>query len=196
MKKYEEEHYRWKNIREDIYPWIKESLVDHQALNGKYISDKDTPLISFVGDLMIVFVIRREGGTYEILKDNMLPPESDMEQIYHIACENLVRDVEFVISHTWYGGFGIVADGIHEASSLCFKHIWNVCAEKLGDDIAIMAPSKDMVLFVPAKDETLVEKMRAFGEEAFARSSDKISRDVFIYTKDGKELLLYGKSGY
>lgn len=53
-----------------------------------------------------------EGGTYEILKDNMLPPESDMEQIYHIACENLVRDVEFVISHTWYGGFGIVADGI------------------------------------------------------------------------------------
>lgn len=196
MKKYEEERYRWKNIREDIYPWIKESLVDHQALNGKYISDKDTPLISFVGDLMIVFVIRREGGTYEILKDNMLPPESDMEQIYHIACENLVRDVEFVISHTWYGGFGIVADGIHEASSLCFKHIWNVCAEKLGDDIAIMAPSKDMVLFVPAKDETLVEKMRAFGEEAFARSRDKISRDVFIYTKDGKELLLYGKSGY
>ena len=83
MKKYEEEHYRWENIREDIYPWIKESLVDHQALNGKYISDKDTPLISFVGDLMIVFVIRREGGTYEILKDNMLPPESDMEQIYH-----------------------------------------------------------------------------------------------------------------
>ncbi|MCB6414862.1 MAG: hypothetical protein ACLU97_03430 [Dorea sp.] len=196
MKKYEEEHYRWENIREDIYPWIKESLVDHQALNGKYISDKDTPLISFVGDLMIVFVIRREGGTYEILKDNMLPPESDMEQIYHIACENLVRDVEFVISHTWYGGFGIVADGIHEASSLCFKHIWNVCAEKLGDDIAIMAPSKDMVLFVPAKDETLVEKMRAFGEEAFARSRDKISRDVFIYTKDGKELLLYGKSGH
>ena len=104
--------------------------------------------------------------------------------------------MEFVISHTWYGGFGIVADGIHEASSLCFKHIWNVCAEKLGDDIAIMAPSKDMVLFVPAKDETLVEKMRAFGEEAFARSRDKISRDVFIYTKDGKELLLYGKSGY
>ena len=196
MKKYEEEHYRWENISSRIYPWVKESLVDHQALNGKYISDKDTPLISFVGDLMIVFVIRREGDTYEILKDNMLPPECEIENVYHIACENLARDVEFVISHTWYGGFGIVADGVHEASSLCFKHIWNVCAEKLEDDIAIMAPSKDMVLFVPARDETLVEKMRTFGEEAFARNTDKISKTVFVYTKEGKELLVYGKPGH
>ena len=50
MKKYEEEHYRWKNIREDIYPWIKESLVDHQALNGKYISDKDTPCLLYTAE--------------------------------------------------------------------------------------------------------------------------------------------------
>ena len=196
MKKYEEENYKYENICDKIYPWVKTELTDSHALNGKHFSKKDAPVISFLGDLNVVFAIKRAEDAYEILKDNMLPPESDMEQIYHIACENLVRDVEFVISHTWYGGFGIVADGIHEASSLCFKHIWNVCAEKLGDDIAIMAPSKDMVLFVPAKDETLVEKMRAFGEEAFARSRDKISRDVFIYTKDGKELLLYGKSGY
>lgn len=196
MRKYEEEHYLWDNIKSRIYPWVKESLIDHQALNGKYISDKDTPLIAFVGDLMILFVIQREGETYEILKDNMLSPEIDIENLYHIACENLVRDVEFVISHTWYGGFGIVADGVHEASSLCFKHIWNVCAEKLDDDIAIMVPAKDIVLFVPASDETLIEKMRSFGEEAFSRSKDKISKTIFVYTKEGKELLVYGKAGH
>lgn len=196
MRKYEEDHYLWDNIKSRIYPWVKESLIDHQALNGKYISDKDTPLIAFVGDLMILFVIQREGETYEILKDNMLSPEIDIENLYHIACENLVRDVEFVISHTWYGGFGIVADGVHEASSLCFKHIWNVCAEKLDDDIAIMAPTKDIVLFVPASDETLIEKMRSFGEEAFSRSKDKISKTIFVYTKEGKELLVYGKAGH
>lgn len=196
MRKYEEDHYLWDNIKSRIYPWVKESLIDHQALNGKYISDKDTPLIAFVGDLMILFVIQREGETYEILKDNMLSPEIDIENLYHIACENLVRDVEFVISHTWYGGFGIVADGVHEASSLCFKHIWNVCAEKLDDDIAIMAPAKDIVLFVPASDETLIEKMRSFGEEAFSRSKDKISKTIFVYTKEGKELLVYGKAGH
>ena len=71
MRKYEEERYLFENIKNHIYPWVKESLVDHTALNGKYISPKDTPLVSFVGDLMIVFAIQRGEDKYEILKDNM-----------------------------------------------------------------------------------------------------------------------------
>ena len=192
MKKYEEERYLFPNIKSKIYPWVKESLIDHQALNGKYISEKDTPIVSFVGDLMIIFVIERSNGTYEIIKDNMLPPDCDIEELYRTACENLVKNVEFVISHTMYGGFGIVADGYHEASSLCFKHIWNMCAEKLDDDIVIMAPSKDVVLFAPLKEAEVIEKMREFGEEAFNRSRDKVSKSLFIYTKEGKELKAYG----
>lgn len=79
MRKYEEEHYLFENIKDKIYPWVKESLVDHEALNGKYISPKDTPIVSFVGDLMIIFVIERGEDTYEIIKDNMLPPDTDIE---------------------------------------------------------------------------------------------------------------------
>ena len=127
MKKYEEEHYRYEKIKDCIYPWVKEELRDSKALNGKNISEKDTPVIAFAGDLKIIFAIKRGEESYEILKDNMLPPEVDAETLYHTACENLVRDVEFVIGNTWYGGFGIIADGIHEASALCFKHIWQVC---------------------------------------------------------------------
>ena len=102
-------HYLYENIKDKIYPWVKESLVDHKALNGKYISDKDTPIVSFAGDLMVIFVIERDKDTYEILKDNMLPPDTDMELLYHTACENLARNVKFVIGHTLYGGFSIIA---------------------------------------------------------------------------------------
>ena len=69
MMKYEEEHYLYENIKDKIYPWVKESLVDHKALNGKYISDKDTPIVSFAGDLMVIFVIERcvsGGGWYPL----------------------------------------------------------------------------------------------------------------------------------
>ena len=153
MRKYEEERYLFENIKDKIYPWVKETLVDHKALNGKYISPNDTPIISFVGDLMIIFVIERGEDKFEILKDNMLPPGTNIEELYHIACQNLVNDVKFVISNTMYGGFGILADGHHEASSLCFKHIWSMCVDKLQDDVIIMVPAKDMVLFVPASDQ-------------------------------------------
>ncbi len=188
MHKYEEKRYLFKNIRNKIYPWVKESLVDYQALNGKYISPNDTPIISFVGDLMIVFAIERGQDTYEILKDNMLPPDVSVEEVYRIACENLVRDVKFVISNTMYGGFGIIADGHHEASSLCFKHIWSLCAEKLEDDVLIMVPSKDMVLFVPASNREQVEAMKRYGIEAFERNKEKISKNIFRFVKDTKEL--------
>ncbi len=190
MHKYEEERYLFKNIKDKIYPWVKETLVDHTALNGKYISPNDTPIVSFVGDLMIVFAIERAQDTYEILKDNMLPPDISIEEVYRIACENLVRDVKFVISNTMYGGFGIIADGHHEASALCFKHIWSLCVDKLQDDILIMVPAKDMVLFVPANNQEQVNAMIQYGLEAFERNKEKISKAVYRFTKDTKELLV------
>ena len=191
MRKYEEKNYLFENIKDNIYPWVKESLVDHVALNGKFISDKDTPIISFVGDLMIIFVIKRGEDKFEIIKDNMLPPETNMEELYQIACQNLVRDVQFVISNTMYGGFGILADGHHEASSLCFKHIWSVCADKIGEDLVIMVPAKDMVLFVPASNKKGIESMKEFGNEAFERNKDKISKKLLLFKKDEKELVVY-----
>jgi len=191
MNKYEEEHYLFEHIKDKIYPWVKETLVDYTALNGKYISPKDTPIISFVGDLMIIFVIERGEDTYEIIKDNMLPPGTDMEELYQIACRNLARDVKFVISNTTYGGFGILADGHHEASSLCFKHIWSLCVDKLQEDIVIMVPSKDMVLFTPISNQQQIEAMYAYGIEAYERNKDKISTKLFRFTKKEKELMTY-----
>ena len=191
MRKYEEERYLFENIKHKIYPWVKETLVDYQALNGKYISPKDTPIISFVGDLMIIFVIERGEDTYEIIKDNMLPPDLNIEELYQIACENLAKNVKFVISNTMYGGFGILADGHHEASSLCFKHIWSMCVDKLQEDVIIMAPAKDMVLFVPAGNQKLLDDMYAYGMEAYNRNRDKISTKLLRFTRREKELVVY-----
>ena len=165
--------------------------MDYQALNGKYISPNDTPIISFVGDLMIIFVIERGEDTYEIIKDNMLPPDINIEELYQTACENLAKNVKFVISNTMYGGFGILADGHHEASSLCFKHIWSMCVDKLQEDIIIMAPAKDMVLFVPAGNQKLLDDMYAYGLEAYNRNKDKISTKLLRFTKREKELVVY-----
>ena len=71
MKKYEEEKYRLENIKEHIYPWVKAELSDTQALNGKHFSEKDAPVIGFLGDLNVVFAIKRDEDVYEILKENV-----------------------------------------------------------------------------------------------------------------------------
>lgn len=191
MRKYEENRYILEEIKDQIYPWVKGELADTRALNGKYISEKDTPVVSFIRGLRIIFVIKRGEDVYEVLKDNMLPPDCDVESLYYTACENLVRDVEFVIANTWYGGFAILADGWHEASSLCFKHIWQVCVDKLKDDLVIMAPTRETVLFAPASNEKAVAKLIEHGEQTFEQTKDRISTRLMLFTKDRKELIEY-----
>ena len=191
MRKYEENRYILEEIKDQIYPWVKGELADTRALNGKYISEKDTPVVSFIRGLRIIFVIKRGEDVYEVLKDNMLPPDCDVESLYYTACENLVRDVEFVIANTWYGGFAILADGWHEASSLCFKHIWQVCVDKLKDDLVIMAPTRETVLFAPASNEKAVAKLIEHGEQTFEQTKDRISTRLMLFTKDRKELTEY-----
>ncbi len=193
MEKYEEDHYRYEKIKTCIYPWVKKELHDSKALNGKFLSEKDTAVIEFVGDLKVIFVIRRGEDAYEIIKDNMLPPDISAEELYHGACENLARDVDFVIGNTWYGAFAIIADGIHEASSLCFKHIWQICVDKLKDDLVIMAPSKDTVLFAPKSQKETVKKMEEHAQGAYDSARDKISMQRFIFSKSRKDLRAYGQ---
>ena len=190
MKKYEEEHYCYNNIKDRIYPCIKNEMTDSHALNGKRMSEQ-TAAIAFVGDLKIVFAIKRDGDNYEIVMDNMLPPDVDIEAMYQTACENLVRDIEFVIGNTWDGAYSIVADGIHEASALCFKHIWQVCVNKLKDDLIIMAPCKDTVLFAPAKQEKVVAGMLAHGRQAYDTGADRITNTIFLFSQEREELSVY-----
>lgn len=40
MKKYEEENYKYENICDKIYPWVKTELTDSHALNGKNFFQK------------------------------------------------------------------------------------------------------------------------------------------------------------
>ena len=194
MRKYEEEHYRLDKIKDKIYPWVKGELIDCQVINGKEISAKDTPLITFVGDLHIVLVINRGNDTYGKIRDKMLPDDCNIEELYHIACANLVRDVKFVISQTLYGGFGIVADGFHEASALCFRQIWTMCAEKLKDDLLIIAPAKDTVVFLPMKEKEKLSYMKEYARQAYERNKDKISLQIFRFVRKRKELTVYGET--
>lgn len=191
MKKYEEEHYKYENIRKSIYPIVKSRLYDRKALNGKTLSEKDTVVISFAGELKIIFAIKRSEAVYEILKDSMLPPEISPEDLYQEACANLAGDIEFVIANTWYGAFGILADGIYEASALCLKHIWQVCVDKLKDDLIIMVPAGDTLRFAPAGAIDAREKMEEEVRGAYESSQEKITMQKFLFSKTRKDLTVY-----
>lgn len=184
----------FKEFKNRVYPWVREIPGSSKEWEKEEYSPDDTPLLSFVDGLMVVFVIQQDENKYEILKDSMIPQEITTEELYGTACENLARDVEFVFSNTLYGGFGVIADGIHEASALCLKHIWEVCTEKLQDNVLIMAPSRDLLLFAPESDQKTVQAMIHFGNQGWEQSKYKVTKKLYRYSKDRKELTIYERN--
>ena len=130
MKKYEEEKYRFENIKERIYPWIRRELGTPYALNGKHITEKDTPVVSFIGDLRIILVIKGDED-------------------------------------------------------------WQVCVDKLKDDLVIMVPTRETVLFAPASQKEAVRKMTEHGRQSYEQDNDKISHGLMLFSKDRKELSVW-----
>lgn len=156
-----------------------------------YLSPKKGPVISLVGDLEIMLEVLDKDNKKTLLKYDMLAEEKDVLTLYNKACEELVKDVEFVVANTLFGGFAILADKAHESSSLCFQSIWTTCADKLADDLLIMVPTTDIVLFAPKSQQEVVEQMMIQGKSNYQEAANKISPEVFIFTRDEKELKPY-----
>ncbi len=173
-----------------IHPWVRQGRRDKLLENGRRFSIKEIPVISFIGELEILLVDTQE-EKYRILKEEQIPSDVTVEELYGRSCENLARDVEFVIANTMYGGFSILADGIHEGSALCFRHIWETCAEKLEDDLLVLFPAKDTLLFAPLSHTAAVEGIREHSRRAYFHSREKMTQQEMIFIRDRKELALY-----
>ncbi len=63
--------------------------------------------------------------------------------------------------------------------------------DKLKDDLVIMAPTRETVLFAAATQKEAVRKMKLHGEQAYEQAEDKISMELMLFSKDRKELTTY-----
>ena len=80
----------------------------------------------------------------------------------------------------------------------CGKNDWEIL--RVGMDFRlkcsgcghmIMIPRKDTVLFAPAGNKDIVEKMIDHGEKAYEQGENKISKKLLMFLREGKELITY-----
>ena len=59
------------------------------------------------------------------------------------------------------------------------------------EGLVIMIPRKDAVLFAPAGNKETVQKMIDHGEQAYEQGENKISKDLYRFSRERKELVTY-----
>ena len=67
-----------------------------------------------------------------------------------------------------------------------------MCVDKLQDDIIIVVPSRETVLFAPAGQTDVIKKMIDHAEKSFEVDGGAITKQIYVFTKAGKELKVYG----
>ena len=96
------------------------------------------------------------------------------------------------------GVYGIIAGGNFEAESICLPGIWKEQAEKLGDDIIISIPTKDVVCYTKLNDKKLRKKMMGLAYSIFQKCQKEnpdliFCKDIFIYSREEEKITISSK---
>jgi len=175
-------------MRNKIYPLIKVQAFVEQAKNSTIKAD--IPVIKFLADLVIVFVVDK-GDIFEILQRNQIPPEISDDDLYQLSAENLSRDIEFSVQQAKYDVYGIIAGGNFEASSLCLRNVWEYISDKMGESLIVSAPARDIVLFVGVSEKEKLDKMKELSENTLQNGDHTLTKELLLYDRETKNFTIY-----
>lgn len=146
---------------------------------------------SFIGLFMVDI-----GNAFTYFTYDMLPNDVTPEQLQEIAFNNLASNIQYRTCESKEPGiFGILAGGDFEAESICFPGIWEEIAEKLGDDIIISIPTKDIVYYTKLGDKKLRKKMIKMSRDMLEKNKKDspylvFCKDIFYYSRDRKKVIV------
>jgi len=188
----------FENIKDKIYPWIKVVYEPGKEVpnstNEIELSAEDSPVnMAWLGNLAIYYAVD-EGDNFSLILNRDMPVDLKLDQLHDLAITNLDRDVEFSFNETVFGGYGLIADGNHEAGSLCLDGIWHWCAGQLHDNLVVAIPAKDMIMMVPVSDKDKISKLRKFVMELFKNGERLLTKQLYLFDRDKNNWSIWGQA--
>ena len=133
-----------------VYPWVKCKLDSNVDADINFDPNNQPVFKDWLGNLRVFYAIDF-GDHVSIIFENDVPEYYSIDEIHKIAISNLERDIEFKLGKlNFEGGYGILAGGDYEASSIMIKKIWNQIGNELQEDLIVGIPAKDLVFFAKA----------------------------------------------
>ncbi|MDE6953072.1 MAG: hypothetical protein K2P09_04605 [Erysipelotrichales bacterium] len=184
-----------------VYPrlkknWAKKPL-EEISLALETENDNVSNLVMYrVMDSFIGTFVVDDGDRFIYFTYDMLPENVKLDQLQEIAFDNLSAHVQYESCESKIPGvFCIIAGGDFEAESICYPHIWEEIAEKLGDDIIMSIPTKDIVCYTKLSDKKMCKKMLKMSKKLFKENMKKtphliFCKDVFCYLRESKEVIV------
>jgi uncharacterized protein YtpQ (UPF0354 family) len=176
-------------IKNKIYPYITADISGRDGNDARAIH-ADCPMKELVADLMVLFAADR-GDCFELLQREQIPQGMSDDELYLLAVNNLNNDIEFRFTPTDYGAYGIMAGGNLEASALCLEHIWEYCAERIGENLIVAVPNRDVVMMVGQSQSVELAEMRKRTTGTFKDGDHPLTEQLLFYDLAEKRFEVY-----
>ena len=181
----------FEDLRDKIFPWIKAKEPDSSGTGEGGAPVVDLVIMDFMADLCITFAVD-EGDYFSLLQWGDVPEGMDIDAVYALGKKNLTEQVEFNLTGTSYGGYGILAGGDHEAGALCLGFVWDAVASQAGVDLVVTVPAKDCLFMAVASDSAQVDAMTAIAKDIFENGERVLTRTLFLFSADTRQFSVYG----
>ena len=179
-----------------VFPWIKAAVADAppDELGGGETDNAlsvDLVVREFMTDLVITFAVD-EGDSFSLLQRQDIPKGMTDGDLFALAKKNLTEQVEFNLSGTSFGGFGILAGGNHEAGALCLEFIWDAVVRQAGGDLVVAIPARDCLFMALASDLDQVEAMIGLAKDIFTQGERTLTDTLLLFHADTRSFSMYG----
>lgn len=187
------------DLEDKIFPLIKATLPATGSGPGDGMRDgtdavvcADPVTMDFMADLVLTFAVD-DGECFSPLQWADVPEGMDADAVYALGKKNLTEQVEFTLSGTSYGGYGILAGGDHEAAALCLPFIWDAVATQAGTDLVVAVPARDCLFMAVASDPDQVEAMKTIAKDIFENGERVLTRTLFLFSVTTRNFSVYGQ---
>jgi hypothetical protein len=120
-----------------------------------------------------------------------LPKYLTEEELHQIAISNLEKDIKYKLHETNFGGYGLIADGNHEAEAICLQGIWDWLSGYFDNNLIVAVPAKDLIMIVPANDTDKISTLKIAVYETFKNNQRLLTKNLFHFDKESKEWKLW-----
>ena len=165
-----------------LYPVLRhQSFAQSGASMGLYSEP-------FIGDMVRVYAIDSPDYVSYVTTDHF-DDGLTLDALHAAAARNLAAKVE--ITRFEQNGDVIVlyTDGFYESSLLLDANLWRGFVDLWDEDIAMIVPARDVVIFAPAGDANAVALLDLIRDDVLTNGTHQLSDLTYIWRDDAWQLL-------
>ena len=174
-------------LLEQVYPVLRHErfITAGQGGTANAVMPYAQP---FLGDMVLVYAIDYPSHVASVTQAHLDTSQLSEIRLKEKADLNLSRLLENIQIHQQNSAFMVVVDGFYESSTILDRTLWTDISRQLEDDVVMVVPARDLVLFTPASNTEGVDFLAEARDNILVNGTHQLSSLMYIWRDEGWQI--------